>query len=113
MNQNNLSAEKGIKPLNTDTDIPVSFDTALTDILTPNAFLSSLGITREKREAAIKQLAQAVIKPNGIPDDFQTQIPFMVTEGPFIKEDFLMVNVSLKKKNGAGVITLSLAEEPE
>jgi hypothetical protein len=106
--QNNSSAGESVEQL--DSDIPVSIDPALCEALTPNSFLASLGITREKREAHIKQLAQAVIKPK---DNLQSQIPFMVTKGPFIKEDFLMINVSYKKQNGTAVIALSLAEEPE
>jgi hypothetical protein len=111
MNSNNLSAEEGTESLY--TDMPVSIDPALTEALTPNDFLSSMGITLEKREATIEQLAQTVIKPNDMPDGFQAQIPFMVTRGPFIEEGFLMVNVSCKKQNGTTVIALGLAEEPE
>jgi hypothetical protein len=106
MDQNNTNTE-------TNTDIPVTIDTALTEALTPNAYLASLGITLEEREANVKQLARAVIKPTDVSGGFQTQIPFMVTKGPFIKEDFLTVNVSLKDVNGTAVIVLSPATELE
>jgi hypothetical protein len=106
VDQNNTRIE-------TNTDIPVTIVPALMEALTPNAYLASLGITREQREATIRQLARAVIKPMDISGDFQTQIQFMVTKGPFIKEDFLPVNVILKDVNGTTVIVLSLAIEPD
>jgi len=93
-----------------DKEIPVSIDTVLMDILTPNAYLSSIGITREQREANIRQLAQAVIKPSDESGDFQTQIQFMITKGPYIKEELLTVNVSCKRGNGTATIALSLAD---
>ena len=98
----------------TNIDIPVTIDPALMEALTPNAYLASLGITREQRETKIRQLACAVIKPmDDMSGNFQIQIPFMVTKGPFIKEEYLTVNVSLKDINGTAVIVLSRAMEPE
>ena len=96
-----------------DNEIPVSIDLSLLDILSPNAYLSSMGISREQREANIKQLAQAVIKPFDKSGDFHTQIQFMVTQGPFIREELLTVNVSCKSENGIDVIYLSLAQGTE
>jgi hypothetical protein len=81
--------------------------------LTPNPFLASLGVTKERREERIKQLTKAIINPNDVSDDFHTQIPFMVTKGPFIKEDFLTVNVHRKDIDGKPVVSLSLVKEPE
>ena len=89
----------------------VTIEPELMEALTPNEYLSSLGIDREQREEKIKQLAYAVLKPD-IPDNFQAQIPFMVTKGPLIKEVFLTVNVKYKDANGKPVIILSLAKEP-
>jgi len=93
-----------------DKEIQVSIDSVLMDILTPNAYLRSMGITREQREANIRRLAQAVIKPSDRSGDFQTQIQFMVTKGPFIREDILTVNVNCKNDNGTAAIVLSLAD---
>ena len=93
-------------------DIPFSINSELLEVLTPNEYLASMGITREKREEKIKQLANAVIKPNEIPDDFQTQIPFMIIKGPFIKEEFLTVNINKKEISGKSLFILSLAKEP-
>jgi hypothetical protein len=109
-NSQNKSPDKESVELS-DIDIPVSIDPALSEALAPNSFLASLGISLEKREAHIKQLAQAMIKPKGISDNLQSQIPFMVTKGPFIREELLMVNASPKDQNGITVIALSLAEE--
>jgi len=89
----------------------VTIEAELMEALSPNAYLASLGINREQREEKIKQLAYAVLKPD-ISDNFQAQVPFMVTKGPFVKEDFLTVNVKCKEVNGKPVIILSLAKEP-
>ena len=93
-------------------DIPVFIDPVLTEALTPNSYLSSMGITLEQRETNIRLLANAVIKPAAVSDNFQTQIQFMVAKGPFIKEEFLTVNVSLKENDGIAAILLSPATEP-
>ncbi|MCL2762684.1 MAG: hypothetical protein FWD36_05705 [Treponema sp.] len=90
-------------------DIPISIDPTLMEVLTPNSYLASMGITREQREANIRQLAQSVIKPADASGNLQTQIQFMVTRGPFVKEEFLTVNLS--RKDGAAAIVLSLAAE--
>jgi hypothetical protein len=97
----------------THTDIPVIIDAALMEALTPNSYLSSLGITREQREINIKQLARASITPNNLPDNFHAQIPFMVAKGPFITEEFLSVNVSREVQDRTAVIVLRMAKEPE
>jgi len=88
----------------------VTIEPELMEALTPNTYLSSLGIDREQREEKIKQLAYAVLKPD-TPDNFQAQIPFMVTKGPLIKEEFLTVNVKCKNVNEKTVVVLSLAKE--
>jgi len=93
-----------------DKEIPVLVDSILMDALTPNAYLNSMGITREQREVNIRQLAQAVIRPLDELSDFHTQIQFMVTKGPFIKEELLTVNVSCKSDNGTSSIVLKLAD---
>ena len=97
----------------TNTEIPVIIDPALMEALTPNAYLASLGITREQREIEIRQLVCAAINPHNLPDNFHTQIPFMVTKGPFIKEEFLTVNARCEVQDGTSVIVLRLTKEPE
>jgi len=96
-----------------DNEIPVSIDLNLMDVLTPNTYLASMGITRDQREANIKQLAQAVTKPSDKSGGFHTQIQFMVTKGPFIREELLTVNVNCKSENETDVIYLSLAQGAE
>jgi hypothetical protein len=98
--------------LHESNDIPVPIDPVLMEALTPNSYLSSMGITREQRETNIRRLANAVIKPAAVSGDFQTQIQFMVAKGPYIKEEFLTVNVSFKDNDGTAAIVLSLATEP-
>jgi len=89
----------------------ITIEPELIEALTPNAYLASLGITSEEREEKIKQLAHAVLKPD-ISDYFQSQVLFMVTKGPFIKEEFLTVNVKCKETNGKLAVILGLAKEP-
>ena len=111
MNQNNLTNDESVKTQN--ADIPIHIDSELTDALAPNSYLVSLGITREKRETHIKQLAKAVINPDVMPDNFHAQIPFMITKGPFINEDFLTISLKRKERDGKAFITLGLVKEPE
>ena len=111
MNQNNLTTNS-----NTELDkdnFKINIDTELLESLTPNTYLASLGITAEQRENNLIQLACAFISPADTSNDFKTQIPFMVTKGPFIKEEFLTVNVDCKDINGKPVMNLSLAKEPD
>jgi hypothetical protein len=111
MNQNNSKTDTQVESQN--NNIPVYIEPELTEALTPNPYLASLGISKERREEYAKQLAMAVMNPNDTSNDFHAQIPFMVTKGPFIKEDFLTINVSRKKEDGKAVIVLGLVKEPE
>jgi hypothetical protein len=94
-------------------NLKVTIDSELIETLTPNAYLASLGITLEQRKDNLIQLAFASLSPRDICSDLKTQVPFMVTKGPFIKEEFLTVNVSCIDDDGKYVIALGLTKEPE
>ena len=104
-NDSNIEPEK--------EKVKVTIDSGLIETLTPNTYLASLGITLKQRENNLIQLACAVLSPANISNNLKTQIPFMVTMGPFIKEEFLSVNVDWKNEDGEPVIVLSHAKEPE
>ena len=104
-NDSNIESEKG--------KLKITIDSGLMETLTPSTYLTSLGITLEQRKSNLIQLACAVLSPADITSNNKTQIPFMVTKGPFIKEEFLSVNVNCKNEDGEPVIVLSHAKEPE
>jgi hypothetical protein len=83
--------------------MPVKIDPALLKSLVPSPYLSSLGINLERRIDNLLSLVKANLHmkgETGKPSEERYYIPFMVLNGPLVKEDLFPIIVTVEK--GAG-----------
>ncbi|GHV47985.1 hypothetical protein AGMMS49546_38150 [Spirochaetia bacterium] len=92
---------------------PVVIDSGLLKLLTPNPYLTSIGVSLEERIKNLLGLVKANLHTGKDSEKVEKKhyIPFMVLKGPFVKEDFLSVIVDVETKGeDRTVITLSPAD---
>jgi hypothetical protein len=98
-------------------DMRVTVESALLDKLAPSPFLSSLGVSIDRRLENLFGLVKAsltVKEKTGDSIDDRHYIPFIIVKGPFIKEDMLPVIVQFNREEGGDTsITLTQAIDDE
>jgi hypothetical protein len=98
-------------------DMLVTIEPDLLEELIPSPFLFSLGVSLDQRLENLFSLVKAsLITREKIEDsvDDRQYIPFMVVEGPFIKENILPIIVHLNSEGGGSPsIALTQAHDDE
>jgi hypothetical protein len=90
--------------------MPVVIDPSLLKKLMPTPYLSSLGVSLEKRIENLFGLVKGNLTRE-VTNQPETRyyLPFMVLKGPLVCEDFLPVIATVNTKEGRSSITLSQA----
>jgi hypothetical protein len=90
----------------------------LSELISPNAFLSGLGINLDDRLTNILSILKGNLIPKNsgkkeiVPDE-GIVFPIPVTKGPYIKEELVSIKAELTNDNGEEEILLSVIREPE
>jgi hypothetical protein len=97
----------------TGIEVPVMLEASLEKNLRPSPYLSSLGITLERRIENLLNLVNGNLHmrdKEGTPAENRFYIPFMILKGPLVCEDFLPVIVSVSPDNtGQPLVTITQA----
>jgi hypothetical protein len=97
-------------------DMPVTIEPALLEKLKPSSYLSTLGVTLEKRIENLLGLLNANLtvkdreEHNGGQEYY---LPFMVLKGPLVAEDFFPIIAHITTGDGRPSITLAEAGDTE
>jgi hypothetical protein len=82
-------------------DIPVVIATSLAEKLRPTGFLSSMGITFERRVENLLRLVSATLEAGETETPGGKHISFMIVDGPLVRESFFSV-IKVARKDDAG-----------
>jgi len=97
---------------------PVRLSDTLHEVLKPNEFLSELGIRFDDRlRNMLSTIKEGFVPSNGIPDEKLPEtgliVPFMVTQGPFIREVQFGIKAELQKDDdGRSELFLTVIQDP-
>ena len=91
---------------------PVRLSRELSEILTPNAFLSGMGIQFLDRVNTVLSILKANIIQESIPQSGIT-ISIPVVKGPYIREETVSIKAELTDDNGNAEILLAAILETE
>ena len=97
---------------------PVKLSSELSELLTPNDFLSGLGIQFQDRVNNILSLLKGSLLPkNAGQDDLMPDsgviIPIPLVRGPYIREEMVSIKADLMDDNGTENILLTVIRETE
>jgi hypothetical protein len=97
-------------------NMPVTIEPALLEKLKPSSYLSTLGVTLEKRVENLLSMVHANLKVKDRQEPGSGQkyyLPFMVLKGPLVAEDFFPVIAHITTGDGNPLITLTEAGDTE
>ena len=98
---------------------PVRLSDALHEVLKPNGFLSGLGIRSDDRlRNLLSSVKESFVPNNGGPDEKFPEtgivIPYMVTQGPYIREAQFGIKAEMQKDDGGGSeLFLTVIQDPD